>query len=364
MKLGSDESRWWAGLICALLGLATMAAQKKRGGGNNINSSSSSANSSSGTVMRSLQESVTLLVHLSYAFLVMGGAAAVVAALFFDLKFLDRLEQTNMCGASTEKLVMDNGLVLSETLGNACGFSSACACVQFTHLSPTGNVACMDFGRSSAAACPHVAFAMAGMVRVSVWLMGGLLFFIIVLMLRARASVIAACTDQDRSRSVSRRRSSGSMVWRREEEEGPVVSSFGSNKVRALSVESQNRLKVQDMQQWEASKGQFKSWWQPGDEDSSSDDDEEEEGGGKGIAGLTMALEGQSGSRGGGARNLVLTPIPECNTPQPEEEMDGSSRDGRLRQGNKAENHGSDDYDDDDDEQVAPPRGRQDVVYI
>eukprot|EP00624_Nannochloropsis_granulata_P005637 evm.model.NODE_4000_length_11144_cov_30.438532.3 len=363
MKLGSDDSTWWAGLICALLGLVTMAAQKKRGGNSNINSSSSSANSSSGTVMRSLQESVTLLVHLSYAFLVMGGAAAVVAALFFDLKFLDRLEQINMCGASTDKLVMENGLVLSETLGNACGFSSACACVQFTHPLTTDNVACMDFARSSAAACPNVAFAMAGMVRVSVWLMGGLLFFITVLMLRARTSVTGACADRGRSRSMSRRRSNGSMGWQREEEDGPVVSSFGRSKVRSLSVESPNRLKVQEEQQLEAQKGQFKSWWQPGDEDSSSDDEEGEEGGGEGMAGLKMAPEGQSGSRGGGARNLVLTPIPECNTPQPEEELDGSDRESGRRQGNVAGNHVVDDNND-DDEQVAPPRGRQDVVYI
>ena len=195
MNLGSDYSTWWAGLISALLGLATMAAQKKGRGNSNSTSSSSSSNGSS-SVMASLRESATVLLHMSYALLVVSGAAAVVAALFFDLKLLDRLEQTDMCGASTDKLVLDNGLVLSETLGNACGFSSGCACVQFTHPLPAGDVACMNFARSSAVACPNIPFAIAGMVRVSVWLMGGLLFFMTVLMLRARSSVIGACEDR------------------------------------------------------------------------------------------------------------------------------------------------------------------------
>ena len=346
MAIGSDYSTWWAGLTCAVLGLATLLAQK-RGARMHIPAFSTPAST---------------LLHLLYGLLALGGVAAVVAALFFDLKLLGRLEQADMCGASGDKMVMDNGLVLSETLGNACGFSAGCACVQFTHPLAAGDVACMNFPRSSAGMCPNLPFAVAGLVRISVWLIGGLLFFMSVLMLRTRGLVGGDTAGGGRGGG------GGGLQHRRFSElQRPetVVSSFGSSKVRSMSEANRRRMSTEQpppslppppapVPTTAAAKKApwpLQSWWQAEDDaDSSDDDDDDDEEEEEDIEGLSAAdLAKVRSNRTGGnvaGRGHSLTPIPECATPLPEEVVGGTAHENNA-------------------EQVARPRRQDDgIVHI
>lgn len=54
-----------------------------------------------------------------YALLALGAAAAIIVALFLDLRLLDGLNKADRCGAVTDNLVLDNGIVLTQTMG-AC----------------------------------------------------------------------------------------------------------------------------------------------------------------------------------------------------------------------------------------------------
>jgi len=311
MVLGSDYTTWWAGLLCAGLGLATMVSQRRR--------TIVSGDHDNGDRAASVQALKRLVMRGLYALLLGGGAGAVVTALFFDLDFLDRLEHLDMCGASSDKLVLDNGLVLGDTLGNACAFSSGCACVQFTHPLPEGEVACLNFPRSASSSCAKAPFLIASIVRVSVWLMGGILFFMTILLLRGRAAVCSAYGERANQAEGAK----GGISKDSER----VVSSFGSSKVRSMSAANRRGSLSQEQPPPQGQVEGRQSWWQTGDEDSSSDEEGEEEvvmvvQREKGKVGVALKPEMEPPRDGG--RSHLLTPIPECHTPMPEEEADGN----------------------------------------
>ncbi len=71
------------------------------------------------------------------------------------------------------------------TTGAACGVQTGCACVQYTAPIPGGEVSCLNFPRAAADTCASIPYSVAGLVRVSIWCIAGLLFFMAVLLLRA-----------------------------------------------------------------------------------------------------------------------------------------------------------------------------------
>lgn len=52
-----------------------------------------------------------------YGLLALGAVVAIIAALFLELKLLDGLNKTDRCGAASDNLVLDNGIVLTQTMG-------------------------------------------------------------------------------------------------------------------------------------------------------------------------------------------------------------------------------------------------------
>lgn len=52
-----------------------------------------------------------------YGLLALGAVAAIIAALFLDLKLLDGLNKADRCGGASDNLVLDNGIVLTQTMG-------------------------------------------------------------------------------------------------------------------------------------------------------------------------------------------------------------------------------------------------------
>lgn len=52
-----------------------------------------------------------------YGLLALGAVAAIIAALFLDLKLLDGLNKADRCGDASDNLVLDNGIVLTQTMG-------------------------------------------------------------------------------------------------------------------------------------------------------------------------------------------------------------------------------------------------------
>jgi hypothetical protein len=67
-----------------------------------------------------------------YGLLALSAAAAIICALFLDLKLLDGLNKADRCGAAGDNLVLDNGIVLTQTMGALpcvalpCGVLAGC----------------------------------------------------------------------------------------------------------------------------------------------------------------------------------------------------------------------------------------------
>lgn len=57
--------------------------------------------------------------------------------------------------------------------------------MQYTTPIPGGEVTCLNFPRAAPETCANIPYGMAGLVRVSIWCIAGLLFFMAVLLLRA-----------------------------------------------------------------------------------------------------------------------------------------------------------------------------------
>ena len=134
--LGSDFSTWWAGAICAALGLLTMTS--KHGPSHSL--AANSRTSTGGRICNAL-----------YVLLAMGAAAAIIVALFFDLRLLDGLNKADVCAASTDNLVLDNGIVLTQTMGASLSLSVTLrVCERTMRPPPPGRLhACIPFFSSS-----------------------------------------------------------------------------------------------------------------------------------------------------------------------------------------------------------------------
>lgn len=57
--------------------------------------------------------------------------------------------------------------------------------MQYTTPIPGGEVTCLNFPRAAPETCASIPYGVAGLVRVSIWCIAGLLFFMAVLLLRA-----------------------------------------------------------------------------------------------------------------------------------------------------------------------------------